>query len=287
MKMIIIAGITASGKTKLALKIAKHYQSEIINADSVCIYRGLNIGSAKPSLQEQTEVKHHLLDVVDFNSSKPYSIFDFQSSARSLINNLNLPIIVGGSALYVRALLYDYQLPQDLPRSEESLDIEELKHKIRDLNPNFAFPNASLRRMQRYYDLLRSGIEYDSPQELAIFQDYDPLIIYLEIPRELQRAIFTTRLEEQLQNGFIEEVQGLPQRLNFIGYQELYDYLAGDIDLMKAKELIIKRSLKLAKKQKTFFVNQFKLNIFDSQDPDLENKVLKLIDNFLISDKVV
>jgi tRNA dimethylallyltransferase len=281
MKMIVIAGITASGKTKLSLRLAQRYNSQIINADSVSFYKELNIGSAKPSKDELSLVKHHLIDIKSITDPK-YSIFDYQKDARCLVDKLELPLIVGGSALYIRSLLYDYQLDQDIKRDDTTLSAVELRTLINKLSPDSKIPlGASLRRLSRYYDIVKNGGVIGDAKVLGIYSDYEPLFIYLEIPRNEQKEIFEKRLDKQIEDGFIEEVESINQRLDIIGYAELWDYLKGTITLSQAKEQIINRSLKLAKKQKTFFINQFNMNIFNYNDPHLYEDVIALIDLFI------
>ena len=282
-KIVIIAGITASGKTKLGIQLAKHFNACIINGDSVSIYKELNIGAAKPSLDEQNLIKHHLLNIRSIFDETKYSIFDFQRDARDIIEKNDFSIIVGGSALYVRSVIYDYQLSKEKIKvyKDSYVNKDELIEHIVKLDPNYKHnQSTSLRRLQRYYEILLNNHSLGDAQSLNICKNYNPLVIFLNIARDKQKDVFLDRLNKQISQGFINEVKSINKHLNIIGYDEIFQYTQNLSTLEEAKEKILYRSLRFAKKQKTFFLNQFNAHVFEYDDPNLLGKVIELIKTF-------
>jgi tRNA dimethylallyltransferase len=285
-KVIVLVGPTASGKTSLSIELAKHYQTEIINGDSVQVYQGLDIGSAKIKELEKQGIKHHLLDVC--SPFESYSVFQFQQDVRKIISNLDLPLIVGGTGLYIKAALYNYEFIEQ--KRDEQFD-EKIKLMSNDdlyqdlikLDPNIIIDSKNRRRLSRAYEQALQGqprSEKNKKDELL----YDALIIYLDLPRDILEQRLKQRLEDQLNNGFLEEVQSLRDQklhMDVIGYRELDYYLSGEMTLEEAKDAIIKVSKKLAKKQKTWFKNQMNPIMVDALSPTLKQDVIHLIDSFI------
>jgi len=285
-KVVVIVGPTASGKTSLSLELAKHYNSEIINGDSVQVYQGLNIGSAKIKDAEKQGVKHHLIDVCSPHMS--YSVYQFQKDVRQLISSIDLPFIVGGTGLYIKAALYNYEFIEQ--KRDESFDEkirmmtnEELYQELLKHDPHIIIDSKNRRRLSRAYEQALQGYprsEKTKKDELL----FDALIIYLDLPRDILDIRLKERLENQINEGFIDEVQLLRNQnlhMDIIGYRELDRYLSGDITLDEAKDAIIRVSKKLAKKQKTWFKNQMNPIIVDALSPNLKQEVIAKIDSFI------
>lgn len=276
-KVICIVGPTGSGKTSLSLHIAKTFNAEIINGDSVQVYKELNIGSAKIKKEDQMGIKHHLIDKVSLG--KDYTVYHFQQDAREIIEQVDIPIIVGGSGLYIKAALYQYEF-QPLA-SIEDVSIDQMIDYIKANDPNLIIDFKNERRIESAYKNLKSG----SQRSLKNNKDkplYDILLIYLDINRENLKLRLVKRLEEMLSSGFIQEVKKYQEdELNIIGYREIKKHLKKELSLDEAKEEIIKSSMRFAKRQKTWFLNQMNPHVFDALDDALHQKINALVDSFL------
>ncbi|TNF09302.1 MAG: tRNA (adenosine(37)-N6)-dimethylallyltransferase MiaA [Bacillota bacterium] len=285
-KVIVIVGPTASGKTKLSIALAKHYHTEIINGDSVQVYQGLNIGSAKIKEEEKEGIKHHLIDVV--SPQTPYSVYAFQKDVRKLIENMHLPMIVGGTGLYIKAALYDYEFIEEkrnleFEESIKDLSNEALYQKLIEHDPLIHIDVHNRRRLSRAYEQALLG----HPRSSKTKKDerlYDALILYLDMDRQVLETRLIDRLNKQLDEGFIDEVKSLLEKdidMNVIGYRELSSYLKGLCTLEEAKQSILSVSKKLAKKQKTWFKNQMNPIMLDALSPNLLEDAIKHIDLFI------
>lgn len=285
-KVIAIVGPTASGKTRLSIEIAKRIHAEIINGDSVQVYKGLDIGSAKIQSHEMEGIKHHLLDIRDPKDS--YSVFNFQKDTRLLIDQIDHPIIVGGTGLYIKAALYDYEFIEnkrsfDFESKYEHLSNEALHELLLSHDPEVKIDLNNRRRLIRALEQALEGV----PRSQKVKKDhllYDTLIIYLDLDRKVLEERLNIRLEAQLKNGFIDEVKKLKVKnieINAIGYRELSQYIDGVWTLDEAKEQIIIHSRQLAKKQKTWFKNQMNPWMVDALDENLIDKVYEKIHTFL------
>jgi len=285
-KVIVIVGPTASGKTTLSVKLAKALKGQIINGDSVQIYQGLDIGSAKITKEEKQGVIHHMLDVCDPSTS--YSVFQFQKDVRHLLSTIERPIIVGGTGLYIKAALFDYSFyetgrDESFEQAYKDLSNEDIYQELRALDPQLTIDQMNRRRLLRALEQAKSG-HLRSKKTNKDTPLYDCFILYLDLPKEVLEQRLKTRLEAQLEQGFIKEVQELVFagiQINAIGYRELSAYISKDISLDEAKTKILKASKHLAKKQKTFFKNQMNTVMFDALDPDLYEKTLTSIKVFL------
>lgn len=226
-QLLVVVGPTASGKSDLAMRIAKILDGEIICADSRTVYKGLDIGTAKPSGNDRKEVTHHLLDVVD--PDEPFTAADFKAMAEQAIDDIQgrskLPIMVGGSGLYIDALLFNYAFSDaDAPRDET--------------NPRHLSKNVS-----RVKSKMRG----------------DAVVIGLNVPREMLKKRITDRIDGMLAEGLLEEVKFVQENyphskaLLAPGYKAFGQYLAGHITLAEAKALFIKNDYNLAKRQMTWF----------------------------------
>jgi len=284
-KVIAIVGPTAVGKTKLSIEIAKMLNAEIISGDAMQIYRGLDIGTAKVTSKEMEGVVHHLLD--EKNPDDSYSVAEFQQTVRSKITEIidhgKVPIIVGGTGLYVKAVLYDYEFSDETPPNDfEYTDLtnEEVHGLLQNVDPESAsqlHPN-NRRRVVRALNIYRlSEISKTSmleKQEKRLI--YDALIIGLTDEREILYDRINKRVDKMMSDGLLQEVDRLytnnihktTQSMQAIGYKELYEYREGNVDLETAIELIKRNSRRLAKRQFTWFRNQMPTVWFDI---DIEN----------------
>lgn len=284
-KVIVIVGPTASGKTKLSVELAKKINAEIINGDSVQVYQRLDIGSAKIKESEKQNIKHHLFDIAD--PKHTYTVYQFQKDVRKLIEEIDMPMIVGGTGLYIKAALYAYEFEEEKHKiSDEAfkdLSNEEIYEKLIQLDPHITIDKHNRRRLVRALELAMQG----SLRSKKIRKDellYDACIIYLDLDRNILEERLHLRLDQQLKEGFIEEVRSLKDdqiSINAIGYREIEQYLNHEIDIDQMKLDIIKKSKQLAKKQKTWFKNQMQVHMIDALDEHVLDQAYDIVKAFL------
>lgn len=286
--IIVIVGPTGVGKTKLSIELAKRIDAEIINGDSVSIYKELNIGSAKPSMEERENVVHHLFDVVDVSDS--YTVYEYQKDVRRLIDDITSRgkrvIIVGGTGLYIRAALYDYKFTEgtSLCRYEE-LSNEKLVSEIKKYNV-LDIPHVNNRqRLVRLLNKLENGEEIATNESKIL---YPCKFIGLTTERDILYQRINDRVDKMIENGLVEEVKSLKDKyltsrvLNTgIGYKEFYDYLFEDVSLEEVIDSIKKDSRRFAKRQYTFFNHQFDVNWFEVNFSDF-SKTVDEVYNYVI-----
>ncbi len=278
-KVIVVTGPTASGKTDLSVKLASFLNTEIINGDSVQTYQELNIGSAKIKENEMNNIKHHLLDINSILNE--YTIFDYQVDVRNLLDSFKtIPIIVGGSGLYIKSALYDYRFVT-LSNQENEISYNEKIEVIKKSDPNLKIDWNNKRRIDSAYNIIISGNKRSNFTKKDV-PLYDIFTIYLDLDRKILKERIANRLDNMIKEGFIEEVKSLPKKdLNIIGYKQIALYLNNKLSLDEAKDAIIKASMKFAKRQKTWFLNQMESNIYNALDNNLFNNVKQDILNFI------
>ena len=270
MKIITIVGPTGVGKTKLSIALAKYYNAEIINGDSMQVYKKLDIGSAKPTENEKENIVHHLFDIADLNTN--YTVFDYQLACRNKIAEIKKKgknvIIVGGTGLYIKAALYDYTFIENTSyNSYDDLSNEKLLEKIKSykiVNP------PHLHNRQRLVRLLNK-LENEEP--ITNNKDkllYDTIFIGIKAPREVLYERINNRVDEMFKSGLLDEVTNLEsfyktsKALNTgIGYKEFVDYFNKTKTLEEVKDDIKKSSRRYAKRQFTFFNHQMPVVWFD------------------------
>ncbi|WP_337991216.1 tRNA (adenosine(37)-N6)-dimethylallyltransferase MiaA [Lysinibacillus sp. JNUCC 51] len=279
-EVVAIVGPTASGKTALSIELAKKYNGEIINGDSMQIYRGLDIGTAKITEEEMEGVPHHLLSFKEPTES--FSVADYQKLVRAKIAEIQahgkLPIIVGGSGLYVQAVLYDFQFTEEQVDEAarkayyaelEKLGPEAMHAKLKKLDPQTAetiHPNNT-RRVIRALEMIElSGVSKASEaQNRGEVPLYNHVILGLgqNMSREKLYDRINLRVNIMMEKGLLEEVKGLWQQnirgvqsIQAIGYKELYEYLDGKCSLEEAIESLKQNSRRYAKRQLTYFRNK-------------------------------
>lgn len=267
-KIIVLTGPTGVGKTRVSIKLCKKFGGEVINADASQIYKHLNIGTAKVMPAEMDGVKHHLLDIR--KPHEPFSIKEYQELGRKKISEINLPFIVGGSGLYIQALISDYDLsaPPRSPQEYPELSNEELHHKLAQIDPEAAekiHPN-NRRRVLRYLEIAKSrGKVKTKPPKLL----YDALVICFIRNRSSLYERINIRCEEMLEKGWIDECRHLRKlgvdlhSLKDIGYRYIGDYLDQKITYQEMVETIKKEQRNYAKRQLTWFRNKMDCTFID------------------------
>ncbi len=280
-KVIVIQGITASGKTDLAVALAKKFNLKVINADSTQVYKGLDIGTAKITDAEMQGVEHFLLSFKDYQPNSKYSAFEFQLAVRALIEKSNEPfIIVGGSGYYLKSALYslNFQDSKDLKNSDISISEKIAYLKAKGILIDF----KNLRKVENYFQT--NSLDFANFKQSTPI--YDMLVIETELPREKQAEVFKARIETQFQCGFLDEVRKLKltglKECDILGYREVLMYLNGLASLTETKQNILKHTLDLAKKQKTWFKNQTQPDlVLDCFDEHKLAKAEKAVSEFL------
>ena len=259
--ILVITGPTGVGKTKMSIELAKKYNAIIINADSMQVYKGLDIGTAKITKEEKEGIQHELFDIV--NVEDMYTVYNYQRDVRNLLKKYQdrNVILVGGTGLYIKAALYNYQFNDEKPLDLSGLSDEKLYKLCLKKDPNCQIHKNNRKRLERF--LVRN--EVSGKNELI----YDVTFIGLTTEREKLYEIINNRVDKMIDNGLIEEVKYFYDRnirsksiLTGIGYKELYKYFDNQITLPDAIELIKQNSRKYAKRQYTWFNNQMNVNWF-------------------------
>ena len=264
-KIIVIAGPTATGKTKLSVELAKEYNAVIINADSTAIYKEPLIATAKVTEEEKEGIPHYMLDLISLDEE--YTIYDFQKEGRALIDKLisenkNI-IIVGGSGLYIKALLYNYNLEETTPDKVDysMYSNEELKSQADEIDINNNIHVNNRQRLERYITYFNKTGKTISKTDEINQKLYDFTLIGLDAPREIIYERINKRVDQMFENGLLEEAEKLYKEnyknyANIIGYRELNEYFKNNITLEEEKEQIKQNSRHYAKRQLTWFKNQ-------------------------------
>lgn len=290
--LIIVVGPTAIGKTALGIEIAKHFKSEIISCDSRQFYKEMTIGTAVPSPEELTAVPHHFIQ----NKSifEKYTVGDFENESLDLLDQLfaknNIQVVVGGSGLYVDAILQGFDQFPDVPSSiREKLEIqydkegiEYLQKELLRLDPAyFEFLQTTnpqtlvnQQRMKRFVGVsLASNLPYSSfLNQKKRTRDFTPILIGLQADREKMYERINLRVDVMMQNGLLKEVESLHSHkslnaLQTVGYREIFDYIDGVFSLEFAIEEIKKNTRRFAKRQMTWFQKYETLRWFDYKTP--------------------
>ena len=302
--LITIVGPTAIGKTSLAIKLARNYKTEIISADSRQFYKELNIGTAKPSNNELSSIKHHLINNISVNDK--YDISQFESDARKIIDKLfktkDYVILVGGSGLYIDTILYGID---KIPNVKESLrkelnmefqnnGLKNLLAQLKKIDPN-SYKNIDLNNHRRIIRALEVSISSKKPYSSFLTDsvkesNYNEIIIGLNCDRDKLHSLINKRVDKMIQCGLIEEVKKLVKfknlnALNTIGYKEIFDYLDNKISLEQSIEKIKTNSRRYAKRQLTYFNSNKTINWFDSQY-EITN-IIKLIESKRITQQLI
>ncbi len=274
-KLIVVLGPTAVGKTALSIALAKRFSTEVISGDSMLVYRNMNIGTAKPSIEEQDGVVHHLVDIIEATES--FDVTTFIEMARAKIRELNergcVPILAGGTGLYIKALLEGYQFNvtpqnesfrQEMEAVAREYGVEELHRRLAEIQPETAarlHPN-DIRRVIRALEVATFGgetVSQEKEDETACL--YDVAVIGLTSERSLLYERINQRVDQMMADGLLDEVKGLlasgvpadAQSMKGIGYKELVAYLDGKCTLEEAVDEIKKGTRHFAKRQFTWY----------------------------------
>lgn len=289
-KLIVVVGPTAVGKTALGIELAQQFNGEIISGDSQQVYRHLNIGTAKATPEEQAAVPHHLIDVRDVDAN--YSVYDFVAEASQAIMEIasrgKVPIIVGGTGLYLQSLLEGYHLGGEVDQEKllayrkdlEQLSDEVLFEKIADLGKKI--PEINRRRAIRALELAKFGQNLENKET-----NYEALLIGLNDDRQVLYDRINHRVDLMLEKGILDEAKWLydnhrnAQAARAIGYKELFPYFTGDASLEDCVEKLKQNTRRFAKRQLTWFRNRMAVNFYTVSEVDFKETVIQEVNEFL------
>ncbi len=290
---LAIVGPTATGKSSIALRIARHLGDlEIVTVDSMQVYRGMDIGTAKPTAAHQAEVPHHLLDLVDVDES--FTVRDYQEAAADVVAAIasrgHRPLFVGGTGLYLRAVVDRLEIPKRYPEVRAELDAEPdtaaLFRRLNELDPVAAsrMEPGNRRRIVRALEVtVGAGRPFSSyGPGLEDYPDTDVDVIALDLPRDLLAVRIADRYDEQMRLGFLDEVALLAARpkgmgrtaTQALGYRQLLAHLAGEASLDDALQDAIIATRRFARRQRSWFARDPRIEWFDASDPDRVTDVL-------------
>ncbi|SFC07259.1 tRNA dimethylallyltransferase [Streptococcus gallolyticus] len=289
-KLIAVVGPTAVGKTALGIELAQQFNGEIISGDSQQVYRHLDIGTAKATPEEQAAAPHHLIDVRDVDAN--YSAYDFVVEASQAITEIasrgKVPIIVGGTGLYLQSLLEGYHLGGEVDQEKvlayrktlEQLSDEVLFGKIAELGKEI--PEINRRRAIRALELAKFGQNLENKET-----NYEALLIGLNDDRQVLYDRINHRVDLMLEKGILDEAKWLydnhrnAQAARAIGYKELFPYFAGDASLEECVEKLKQNTRRFAKRQLTWFRNRMAVNFYTVSEADFKETVIQDVNEFL------
>ncbi len=303
-KIILLVGPTASGKTFASVEIARYIGSQVISADSMQIYKQMNIGTAKVTEDEKKSIKHHMIDIID--PDVPYTVSEFKEDTGKIIKKLHsenkIPVIAGGTGLYINSIIYDLDFSNTLSSPEIRNELEELLeekgkehlHKVLEsLDPASAekIHYNNVKRVIRALEVYRITGRPFSEQNKNFrknSENYDFIIIGLDMDRTILYNRINDRVDEMIEMGLVEEVKSLMengyakelQSMQGIGYKEIAGFLEGEIPLEEAVRLIKRNSRRLAKRQFTWFKPDKRIKWIEV-NPNNKNKLIEDIKIYL------
>lgn len=301
-KVIVICGPTASGKTKLSIEVAKKVNGEIVSADSMQIYKDMNIGTAKPTTEEKQGIKHYLLDFV--SPDKRYSVAEYKKDAISAIDEIigkgKVPIVVGGTGLYVNSLIYGIEYPNidfdieyrdKLYKIAENEGLEKLYELAKKIDPE-AIRNISQndkKRICRILEIYNSTGKTKTQQEIDSRKNgpkYDYLLFGINMDREKLYDRINKRVDIMMEDGLINEVKNImvkynefPTAMQGLGYKEVVEYLKGDTTKEEMTEKIKMETRRYAKRQITWFKRYENIKWIDGLD-DIQNNIEIILEEY-------
>ena len=280
--IIAIVGPTGVGKTKMSVSLAKRYNAEIISCDSMQIYRKMDIGTAKVTEEEKENIVHHMIDIKDVQDD--YSVYDYQKDARNILDNLikknKNVVIVGGTGLYLKALLYNYEFRENGEKKDYTkFSNDELYDMVLKIDKDTKIHKNNRQRLESYLNNHKTNDKVVSNKLL-----YDVKIIGLTRPRnELYDAI-NSRVDKMIYSGLLDEARYFynnnihSKAINTaIAYKELYPYFEGKSSLEACINLIKQRSRNYAKRQYTFFNHQLNVKWFNVDVNNFEKTISDVI----------
>ena len=289
-KIIVIVGPTAVGKTALAIEVAQRFNGEVVSGDSQQVYRGLDIGTAKASPEEQATVPHHLIDVRDVTES--YSAFDFVSEAKVAIEDIQsrgrLAIIAGGTGLYIQSLLEGYHLGGKTPHEDvlayrtnlEPFSDEELAQLLEQAG--LEVPQFNRRRAMRALEIAHFAQDLENQES-----PYEALIICLDDERSQLYERINHRVDLMFEAGLLDEAKWLfdhypdVQAAKGIGYKELFPYFRGEQSLEEASDSLKQATRRFAKRQLTWFRNRMQVTFYQIEESGVKDRIFSQIEEFL------
>ena len=275
-KVIVICGPTASGKTKLSVELAKQINGEIISCDSMQIYKEMDIGTAKVTKEEMQEIKHYLIDII--SPEERYSVADYKIAAKEAIKEIlkkgKVPIIVGGTGLYIDSLIYEIEYPQiefdekyrqELEKRVQQEGLEKIYKEAKQIDPQ-AIEKISIndeKRILRILEIYHATGKTKTEQEIESRKkepEYEYLVYGLNWNREILYERINKRVDQMLEQGLIEEVKEIlkkhkqfPTAMQGLGYKEVVEYLEGKVTKEEMCDKIKKETRHYAKRQMTWF----------------------------------
>lgn len=286
--LLVVVGETASGKSALAIELAERFGGEIICADSRTVYRGMDIGTAKPTLADRERVPHYCLDLVTPDES--FTVADFKREALAAMADISargkLPILVGGTGLYIDAILYDFTfrpLPDKTIRAElTTLDVQELQNRLMERAIELPNNPQNPRHLVR---ALETGGAQPGRQPLRP----NTLIIGLSVEREVLKERITARVDQMISDGLVDEVRRVSEKYGwdvpalqapaYKAFRDYFDNIDGSISLDQAKAETVNNDLRLAKRQRTWFKRNKSIQWFDNRGK--MNEIVELTTTFL------
>lgn len=299
--IVALVGATATGKTALSVSLAKVLSGEVINADSMQFYRGMNIGTAKATMAERQGVTHHLLDIYDLHVEA--SVAEFQQLARHKVTEIrardHAPILTGGSGLYVRAVLDTLEFPPTDPELRQALTAhvaahgtEELVAELQQVDPDSVRRLHDDRRIIRAVEVYRlTGRPFSSFMPKREYHpDIPPVLqIGLRIDRAVLHERIAARVHQMMEDGWLDEVQRLkeqglaqaPTASRAIGYRQMLEYLAGNMTKAEAIDSTIVATRRFARRQETWFKADPRVHWIDAESEHAEEQVISLLKSHL------
>jgi len=303
--LLVVAGPTAAGKTKTAVELAREFDGEVVSADSMQIYKYMDIGTAKPTEEEKKSIPHYMIDIVE--PDEEYSVSDYQNDAQKVIqqifNRKKLPILAGGTGLYIKAVVDDYYFSEatidwnfrkKMREMAKKYGKDFLHSKLKEVDPFSAkriHPNDVKRiiRALEVYHQTGKPISYYEKKTRETESPYNVLIIGLTMPREILYKKIDKRVDEMIEKGLVEEVKmlldmGYDENLNSmkgLGYRQIIKHLKGEYSLEEAIRLIKRDTRRFAKRQFTWFRRDNRINWINLLKNDAVEIVEKKIKSLL------
>ena len=289
-KIIVLVGPTAVGKSALGIELAQRFEGEIISGDSQQVYKELSIGTAKVNELEQAQAPHHLIDVRSVDQG--YSAFDFvqeaQQKIKEIVERHHLPILVGGTGLYLQSLLEGYHLGGQVDQEAllayraqlETWSDAQLFAAVAEADVDI--PQLNRRRAIRALELAKFGQDLTNQD-----QPFEVLLLGLTDEREVLYDRINKRVDAMMEAGLLAEVEWLYQNYPdsqaslAIGYKEFFPYFAGQISLDEAGDKVKQNSRRFAKRQLTWFRNRMDVAFYSISDPDFKEKIVTRVEGFL------
>ncbi|TYO97802.1 tRNA (adenosine(37)-N6)-dimethylallyltransferase MiaA [Desulfallas thermosapovorans] len=303
--LLVIAGPTATGKTEVAVEVADRLNGEVVSADSMQIYRFMDIGTAKPTVEETRGVPHHLINIVDPDVNFTAAVF--QNLARKAIANIHnhgsVPLLVGGTGFYIDAVIYDYdfsgvgadeELRKSLKREAEQKGNEAVHKLLETVDPVTAARihvndlKRIIRALEIYHQTGNAGAMFRNNNKLP-YPDYDILFIALYYQRDILYKRIETRVDKMIESGLVDEVQSLLNAgyhrnlisMQGLGYKEIAGYLYNEYSLDEAVQLLKKNTRRFAKRQLTWFRRYSSIKWIDMEKYDTIKRVADVIEHLM------